>query len=442
MNPEFRRNLWLEFSLHRLIAAPVVITLVLALVAAASKKDWLENLSGVAAWGFGLAVLLWGTQLAAASVSAEARERTWDTQRMSAIGPWAMTWGKLLGAPAFAWYVGLILLPVFVVCGLAKPELSVFRLAIALVLAAVMLHSVALTGSIYAARKGIQRRGASVLIFIVLLFFVVMPGMRLMDNFEKGMVWWGLAFSTVNFALASTALFAAWAALGAYRSMCTALDIRTRPWALPAFTVFAALWVNGFFQVGKASEFSGVFGTLLCAVVVCSAFCYALLMAEPGGASVWQRLRVRLRARNTRRLLEEAPLWLVALITGLIMGLAAMLTPTGNSKASNLLPFAAILFVARDAAIFQFFALAREPRRAEAAALFYLVLLYGLLPGLLHALNAESLARLVLPMIHTDSAIGTIIMLVQASIAVAAAWWRWKTIHAPDTDRQNIFQNQ
>ena len=118
MNPEFRRNMWLEFSLHRLIATPVVITLLLALVAAASNKDWLANLSGVSAWGFGLAVLLWGTQLVAASVSAEARERTWDTQRMSAIGPWAMTWGKLLGAPAFAWYVGLILLPVFVVCGL------------------------------------------------------------------------------------------------------------------------------------------------------------------------------------------------------------------------------------------------------------------------------------------------------------------------------------
>lgn len=434
MNPEFRRNLWLEFSLHRLIAAPVVITLVMALVAAASKKDWLENLSGVAAWGFGLAVLLWGTQLVTASVSAEARERTWDTQRMSAIGPWAMTWGKLLGAPAFAWYVGLILLPVFVVCGLAKPELPVFRLAITLVMAAVMLHGAALTGSIYAARKGMQRRGAGVLVFIVLLFFVVVPGMRLVDNFEKGMVWWGMAFSTVNFALASTAAFAAWAVLGAYRSMCTELEIRTRPWALPAFTVFGALWINGFFQVGKATEFNGVFGVLLCAVVVSSAFCYALLLAELGGASAWQRLRVRLRTHNTRRMLEEAPLWLVAIVTGLIMGLAAMLTPTGNPKASNLLPFAAMLFVLRDAAIFQFFALAREPRRSEAAALFYLVLLYGLLPGLLHAVNADFLAHLVLPMIFTESAMGTFIMLVQASIAMAAAWWRWKTVHAPDTE--------
>ena len=394
MNPEFRRNMWLEFSLHRLIATPVVITLLLALVAAASNKDWLANLSGVSAWGFGLAVLLWGTQLVAASVSAEARERTWDTQRMSAIGPWAMTWGKLLGAPAFAWYVGLIFQP-----GEEK-----------------------------------NPRGASIMIFVVLLFFVVVPGMRLVDEFEKGLVWWGMAFSTVNFALASTAAFAALAVIGAYRSMCTALEIRTRPWALPGFTVFSALWINGFFQVGKANEFNGLFGVLLCAVVVSSAFCYALLLAEAGGASAWQRLRVRLRTHNTRRILEEAPLWLVAIVTGLIMGLAAMLTPTGNPNASNLLPFAAMLFVLRDAAIFQFFALAREPRRAEAAALFYLVLLYGLLPGLLHAVNADFLAHLVLPMIFTESAMGTVIMLVQAGIAMAAAWWRWKTVHAPDTE--------
>jgi hypothetical protein len=194
------------------------------------------------------------------------------------------------------------------------------------------------------------------------------------------------------------------------------------------------LWINGFFQVGEATEFNGVFGVLLCAVVVSSAFCYALLLAELGGASAWQRLRVRLRTHNTRRMLEEAPLWLVAIVTGLIMGLAAMLTPTGNPKATNLLPFAAMLFVLRDAAIFQFFALAREPRRSEAAALFYLVLLYGLLPGLLHAVNADFLAHLVLPMIFTESAMGTFIMLVQASIAMAAAWWRWKTVHAPDTE--------
>jgi hypothetical protein len=41
-NPELRRNLWLELTLHRLLAAPLVIALCAALILAASEKDSLE----------------------------------------------------------------------------------------------------------------------------------------------------------------------------------------------------------------------------------------------------------------------------------------------------------------------------------------------------------------------------------------------------------------
>jgi hypothetical protein len=434
-NPEFRRNLWLEFSLHRLIAAPVVIGLVLLLVATASKNTALANLANASAWGFVLAVLLWGTQLAGAAVSSEARERTWDTQRMSAIGPWAMTWGKLLGAPAYAWYVGLILLPVFVFCGLARGDLPVLRLALAMLCGALMLHGTALTASVYAARKNLQRRGTSMLLVLALFFIVVLPGMRFLDSAKLTTVWWHTRLDTVDFLLASTAVFAGWAVLGAYRSMCAALEMRTRPWALPAFIVFSALWAAGFLQQGKSGEMHSVFTVLACAAAASAMFSYLLLFAEPAGASSWQRLRMRLRARQTRRVLEEAPLWLVALVTGLVLGIAAMLADSGHVRTSNLMPFAMMLFALRDAAIFQFFALAREPRRVEAAVLFYLIVLYGLLPGLLHAMDATRAAHLILPNIVTDSASGTLILLAQAGIAMACAWWRWKTVHAPDTER-------
>ena len=38
MNPEFRRNLWMELTTHRLVAMPAVLVLVLALVYAASEE--------------------------------------------------------------------------------------------------------------------------------------------------------------------------------------------------------------------------------------------------------------------------------------------------------------------------------------------------------------------------------------------------------------------
>ena len=90
LNPELRRNLWLELSLHRLVAAPLVIALCAALIAAASKRDALENLAGAASMGFAAMVLLWGTQLAGASVLEEARATAPGTRnacRPSGRGP-------------------------------------------------------------------------------------------------------------------------------------------------------------------------------------------------------------------------------------------------------------------------------------------------------------------------------------------------------------------
>lgn len=448
MNPELRRNLWLEFSPHRLIAAPLAIALVLGVVAATSTGYWPWDAAGLARWGFFVVVLLWGTLLAGNSVSTEEHERTWDAQRMSAIGPWTMTWGKLLGAPAFAWYVGLLLLPVFVIgalfsslnleaAGEAASGYPAFRLALLLVVAAVMVHAGSLTTSIYAARKRSRFRGAGLLVLIGLPSLGLLRHLSLPfdDAAKASTVWWDATFDALDFMLASAVAFAAWAVLGAYRSMCTALEIRTRPWALPAFILFAAVWLGGFLKQGGFGRLEGAFAVLLCAVALSAAFSYGLLVAEPGGSSAWQRLRVRLRARLFGRVLEEAPLWLVAVITGLVMGVAALFTSSGNGSTSSLLPLAAMLFVVRDAAIFQFFAFARQPRRAEAAALFYLAVLYGLLPGLLFAIKAPQLAHIVLPLGFTDTGVATIIMLVQAGIAIAVAWWRWKTVHAPDTEQ-------
>ena len=97
MNAEFRRSLWLELSMHRLIAMPVALALVLALVYAMSDDPW-ESIAVTAAW-IGSALLgRWGVRSTAESVGDEMRARTWDAQRMSALGPWSMTWGKLFGA--------------------------------------------------------------------------------------------------------------------------------------------------------------------------------------------------------------------------------------------------------------------------------------------------------------------------------------------------------
>lgn len=436
LNPELRRNLWLTLTTHRLLAAPLVIALCAGLIVAANKKGALEILEGASALGFAAMVLLWGTQLAGASVTEEARDRTWDAQRMSAIGPWAMTWGKLFGAPAFAWYGGGILLAIYLAAG-AGGTRPVLRIGALMVSSAILLHAIALNASVLAARKGVNQRGSSVLIFLVLLMVLAGPGSAVMDDLDKSVRWWGLTLGRIDFMLGTATAFAAWALLGAYRSMCNELEIRTTPWALPAFIVFAAVYFAGFAMRGTHNDPKALFGILACGVVVAGGFTYLMLFTEKSGATAWQRLRVRITGGQWRRALQELPLWLVALASGLVFAAGATFTSTGSGKESflhdvGLAPIAVMLFILRDAAIFQFFALARQPRRVEAATVFYLVLLYGILPGLLRVVGADFLADLVLPPLFTNPAQATGIVLLHAGVAIALAYARWRTTHAQD----------
>lgn len=437
MNPELRRNLWLEFSLHRLIAAPVVIALIAMLIVAATN-DVLQHIATASAFGYVVIVLLWGSKLAGASVIEEARDRTWDAQRMSSITPWGMTWGKLLGAPAFAWYSGIILLIIFIFAG-AWVHIPVLRYAALMLCSAIMLHAMALNGSLLAARRGMARRGTGTMLIVFFAFMWLVPGLQVINHLDKPVAWWGTSIPALDFALGTAAAFGAWAVLGAYRSMCNELEIRTTPWALPAFMLFAATYFAGFALRGSPGEPAAFFGIAATGVMVAMVFTYALLFAEKSGATEWQRLRARMRAQQWRRALQELPLWLVALASGLVMAFAATLSSGGMAGGSflhkvGLAPIAFMLFAVRDAAIFQCFALARQPRRVEAATLFYLILLYGVLPGLLTTFGANVIAQLILPPLSKNPVFTTVIMAGQAAVAITLAWWRWRSNHAPDTD--------
>ena len=96
-------------------------------------------------------------------------------------------------------------------------------------------------------------------------------------------------------------------------------------------------------------------------------------------------------------------------------------------RAAVLAPMPLFLLAARDAAIYMFFALARQPRRAEAATIFYLALLYGLLPALLRAAGAGGVADFVFPPFWERPGFATGVAAVHAAAAIAAALWRWRT---------------
>lgn len=428
MNAELRRNLWLELTLHRLLALPVGLVLIFMLVYVVAEEGRHGALATTAATLFA-GFALWGGVHAGDSVMGEVRGRTWDGQRMSAIEPWAMTWGKLAGAPAFAWYGGAICLVVYL---LFSPARHSPRTAVFMVSGALLLGAIAMIGSITASRRAVMRSSSTGWVLGIALL-VVGPWMSVLTSSDADIAWWGRHWRRIDFLLASTTLFAAWAVFGAYRLMCQELRVRTVPWAWPAFLMFTAAFIAGFGI--RPSDTLGQQRTvlLIAGLIVSLAALYPMLLTEGGGAMALRRMLLRSKTRDWRRLLQETPLWMVTLALALVFCILTVPLAGGGRAAPDdllrtavLAPVPLFLLAARDAALCLFFASAREPRRAEAAALFYLLLLYWLVPMLLRSAGMQGLADLVLPPFWERPGYAAGVAAVQAALMVAAATWRWR----------------
>ena len=126
-NPEFRRNLWLELTPQRLVVMPLVLAAIFAVVYLGEEgvSRWTNDtsyggLATAAKYVYLALVLLWGGRQAGSAVTDEIRDRTWDGQRLSALGSWSMSWGKLFGSTVFTWYGGALALAVFAVAATAR----------------------------------------------------------------------------------------------------------------------------------------------------------------------------------------------------------------------------------------------------------------------------------------------------------------------------------
>ncbi len=108
MNPEFRRNLWLELTPRRMATAAILLALAFFAAALSGGSAWRP--ASVASFIYYVIVVLWGSRNAALSVVGEIRDRTWDAQRLSSLSAAEMTWGKLFGSTIYNWYAGGICL--------------------------------------------------------------------------------------------------------------------------------------------------------------------------------------------------------------------------------------------------------------------------------------------------------------------------------------------
>jgi hypothetical protein len=435
-NPEFRRNLWLELTPQRLIVMPLVLAAIFVVVYLGEE--------GIAKWngdssrygGLAMAakyiylalVLLWGGRQAAAAVTDEIRDRTWDGQRLSALGSWSMAWGKLFGSTVFVWYGGVLALAVYAVSAVAQaPAPAVARDIVTLIGYGVLCHATALLASLlYLRHKTPSRRPNAGLFHLAGLAAVVVLWV-VIDGYTLDKVGWPMSRPVLlaDFALGSVVAFAVWAVIGVWRLMRSELQFRNLPWLWTLFALFLMVYMSAF----VAGPLDPIYRLLLPTFVLqlCT---YLLALVEPKDVVGLRRLASRARIGDVRGFFEALPLWLLTyafVATGTVLSVALahdrLPTPETAGLAMRMIAVA-FLFMTRDLSILLALNLGRNPRRADLAAILYWAVLYALVPLLLNAFGERGAAALFRPG-GTEAVV--VSALVQAALALAWVAWRWRT---------------
>jgi len=433
-NPEFRRHVWLELTPHRLVGMPLVLGLLFAFVylsvEAAGSRAGAGAAAGVALWTFGGLVLLWGTRLAADALGDEIRGRTWDGQRMSALPAWSMAWGKLLGGPVYPWYGSAFCAAAYLAGADLPARVKVANLLL-LTSLGVLLHAFALLATLQAVRKGRSVPSRNQGLLPLLAFFLVLPLLQiLMGDAARttALPWYGWSASFFSTALLSAAAFATWTVVGVHRLTRAELQVRNAPWVFLGFLVFVMVYVAGFVPANLVKTLAGTPFTptrLFVAYGVGLAAVYLAAFAERKEPVVFRRLHLFHRLRQRERLLDELPRFLAGLALAALVALV-LVAQAGTSAAQKQVVAGLFLLVLRDLGLLLGLNFARDPRRADLAALVYLVALYWLAPGLASALGAAEARSFFWPRgdVTPLASLGPLALEAAAFALWARARWR------------------
>jgi len=429
MNPEFKRNCWLELSPARLVLMPVLIILALMVVITLDDNVATDTLS-LSFAGFVVITIFWGNILANSNLSREFSEGTWDSQRMSALTPWQMAWGKLFGSTLCAWYGGVILLffAVFPAFQLDYP-LEIFLWFCILICSAITLHALGLIHILLARRKNPDnpsRPGIVSLISIVLFFFLLVslppfsPFARF--KFAQFPLWWGHDLDPLFFTLVSFVFLTLWTLIGLWETMRRELMLPNRFWWWPLFLLFWFLWSAGFVQ--NREDWSAFLGGSAILIGFCG---YALFFFTRKDQGMWLRLIAAARHSDKRLLRHLEPGWLISFVISIGLWIVAVLL-----SADVMIPLMILLaicaFILRDVAWILWLNLAPNARRADGATLVSLIVAYGLLPLLFHG---DEFSFFLPPSSATSSASALITLisaLIQAALCGGLFYRRWRAL--------------
>lgn len=455
-NPELRRNIWLDFTPHRLIFTPLILGLVTYIFKMISEGAG----AGFAYYAGCFFMFIWGTRAASDTVIQEVTNNTWDFQRQSAISPWSMTIGKWLGSTLFSWYGTLICLLLFLTLQSTLPEKDVItaKELLSLFIGGLFSQALGLLLSIQILpqiRHSHSNKTFSYFLIAAFTGIMFTSYCYVAQTSTSTVLWHHQSFNTPAFFMLSYLIFLAWTVIGLYRSFSKELQYQNIPWVWLVFNLYSMIYFSGFgsfFEEHANSKFLGDMldlrqllnaTPLYIAFSIITLLCYLALFSDSLNSLRYRKMLTRLSEHNVTETLQEIPWWVISFVLAVIVGFITSFVPNefkGELKAFSapVLILTSLLFLVRDILLAHYFYFSKNPKRAQAAVILYLGLLWIALPMLLRLLNLNHLLPAVLPSWGDNTALALVSVFAQIGLFGALVWQRWESIWTPEEPKKII----
>ncbi len=433
MSWEFRRNLWIQLTPQRLVATPLVLGL---LFYAGAEGSVLPVAPEFLFWMF---AGFWGTRRAADSITEEVLGATWPNQRMAAIGAWSMTWGKLFGATAFAWYGAALSWIAYAASAVVEVRTASWVSLpspgelVSIVAFALLAQTVALLVALVQMRR--RRRGRQLALGVaqwaglmcLVPFFVVTHSF---EPIRLSTIWWfGFPFPTQAFLLFAALLFFAWALIAVHQLMRAELQYRDMTWRLPLFALFLLGFLTGLIPAQHLHPFPSPAWIAVCGPAMLALY-YLTLLAGPGDPIGLMRWGRALRQGDLRLAGELLPGWMPIGVLTLVLGFFAVQHAAAlddwlrfHAAPARLIGqqisvwvMCILAFAARDTLVVILFAVGKRPERADVNAVIALGVLHGVLPIVFLSLGLATNAGLTSPIPGASTTTTLVVALGQIAL--------------------------
>ncbi|HEY4162245.1 MAG TPA: hypothetical protein VGM59_04225 [Dongiaceae bacterium] len=465
-NPEFRRNISLQFTWSRLIVAPLVaLILVYAFTAAIDTHfELIENVAEL--FGGVLIIGLWGTRRVADSLAEEVSGGTWESQRMSGLGAWQMTWGKLVGSNGFVWYCATIAMLIVFWAGKRlsedeSPTRTAMQVLFEFAVGGLLAHATAFAVGLILMRKAAQHRRLTITLAqtcgLMVFWFVVRDSLshgplsrgevlgepRYFLQSGHAVAWYGWLFEVDAFHVVMVSCYCLWALVAAYRLMRNELQYRSLPWVWTAFLIFVGIGAGGFSnwpQFGPAARLVSPFlGFVL--------LTYLSFFADHRDPVRYRWALIAVRSGSWTEALASLPWWVIsyvfaaaaALVIGWSFPETVELTLGRGSEALHVVVDAAsrhisaslallMLFMLRDLLVLLWLSCGPWRSRADVAGLIYLAVIYWPLAAIFWVTGGQYLLPVVVPIATGNIAVDYLPIAIELVFAAFLFYARWREI--------------